>query len=112
MAANGWGCEVGATQPTKYVKGITTERERAVTATVQGISGSVDGKVVTLIPLSTRRAGGHLHRRLSKTLFGWLCGGTGTNVNLKYLPGSCRGSNKRSASGKGTLRGTFFFGGR
>ena len=25
------------------------------------------------------------------TLWGWVCGGTGTNVPLKYLPGSCRG---------------------
>jgi hypothetical protein len=27
----------------------------------------------------------------SQTLYGWICGGTGTSVNTKYLPGSCRG---------------------
>jgi len=24
-------------------------------------------------------------------LYGWLCGSTGTTLNTKYLPGSCRG---------------------
>jgi hypothetical protein len=27
----------------------------------------------------------------SATLWGWKCGGVGTTIPLKYLPGSCRG---------------------
>ena len=90
MLANGWGCEVGTTQQTKYVAGITTSADGGVTATVQNISTLVNGSVVTLIPLQDASTpatyvGG------SQTLYGWICGGTGTNVNTKYLPGSCRG---------------------
>jgi type IV pilus assembly protein PilA len=90
MTANGWGCEVGATQATKYVAGISTDANGLVTATVQGISGSVDTKLVTLIPLASAGTAA-TYTGGSQTLFGWLCGGTGTTVNLKYLPGSCRG---------------------
>ena len=90
MLPDGWGCEVGATQQTKYVAGISTSANGVVTATVQNISTLVNNSLVTLIPLQTSSTpatyvGG------SQTLYGWLCGGTGTTVNLKYLPGSCRG---------------------
>jgi type IV pilus assembly protein PilA len=90
MLANGWGCEVGVTQQTKYVIGIGTDPNGLVTATVQNVSTLVDGSFVTLIPLQSAGTqatyvGG------SQTLYGWLCGGTGTTVNTKYLPGSCRG---------------------
>src|ERR671923_221542 len=44
---NGWGCEIGTTQSTKYVSGITTDQNGVVTASVQNISGSVNGSVVT-----------------------------------------------------------------
>src|SRR5204862_406702 len=54
--ANGWGCEVGATQATKYVAGISTDANGGVTATVTGISASVNGSLVTLIPWSTSTA--------------------------------------------------------
>jgi type IV pilus assembly protein PilA len=89
---NNWGCEVGTTQATKYVAGISTSDNGAVTATVQSISGSVNGSFVTLIPLadSTRTAAVFTAGN-SATLYGWTCGGTGTNVAPKYLPGSCRG---------------------
>jgi type IV pilus assembly protein PilA len=43
MVANGWGCEVGTTQQTKYVAAITTSADGAVTATIQNISSSVNG---------------------------------------------------------------------
>jgi type IV pilus assembly protein PilA len=90
MLPNGWGCEVGATQQTKYVAGISTDANGLVTATVQNISTLVDGFFVTLIPLATvavpaSYVGG------SQTLYGWICGGAGTTANTKYLPGSCRG---------------------
>jgi type IV pilus assembly protein PilA len=27
----------------------------------------------------------------SQSIFKWVCGGTGTTVTAKFLPGSCRG---------------------
>jgi type IV pilus assembly protein PilA len=89
--ANGWGCEVGATQSTKYVAGISTGTNGEVTATVQSISNSVNGSVVTLIPMSDQATAMTFTAGSSATLWGWKCGGPGTSVPLKYLPGSCRG---------------------
>ena len=90
-AANAWGCE--ATTSSKYVAKIETDTNGAVTATVQGIRASdPDGKIVTLIPLISSGTAASSTSDMGKGLFGWTCGGTGTTVNLKYLPGSCRGS--------------------
>ena len=89
--ANGWGCEIGATQATKYVAGISTGQNGEVTATVTGISASVNGSLVTLIPWATSTAAATITAGNSATLWGWVCGGTNTSVPLKYLPGSCRG---------------------
>jgi type IV pilus assembly protein PilA len=89
--ANGWGCEVGTTQSTKYVGSISTDVNGVVTATVQSISGSVNGSVVTLAPMSDSATPMTFTAGSSATLWGWRCGGAGTTVPLKYLPGSCRG---------------------
>jgi type IV pilus assembly protein PilA len=89
--ANGWGCEVLASQATKYVAAITTGTNGEVTATVTGISASVNGSVVTLVPWATSAAAAAITAGNSASLWGWKCGGAGTNVPLKYLPGSCRG---------------------
>ena len=90
-AAGGWGCEIGATQATKYVAGITTSVNGVVSATVQGISSSVNTSVVTLVPFATSAAAAVFTTGNSQSLYGWTCGGAGTTVPLKYLPGSCRG---------------------
>ncbi|HKI64457.1 MAG TPA: pilin [Burkholderiales bacterium] len=89
--ANGWGCEISASQATKYVAGITTDVNGVVTATVQGISTSVNGSVVTLIPMENATTAKTFTAGSSSSLYGWTCGGTGTTVPSKYLPGSCRG---------------------
>ena len=90
-ASNGWGCESGVTS--KYVAALSTNQNGVVTATVQNISPSVNSSVVTLSPLS---AAGTLatSATMGIGLYGWRCGSTtdGTNVNAKYLPGSCRGN--------------------
>ena len=90
-AANGWGCEVTAGQGTKYVSQITTSVNGAVTAAVQNISTDVNGSVVTLIPMSAATTAASSTTDMGTGLFGWICGGTGTTVAPKYLPGSCRG---------------------
>ena len=90
-AANGWGCEMSATQATKYVAAMTTDINGVVTATVQNVSGSVNNSLVTLIPLATSSTAAVFTTGSSQSLFGWTCGGTGTTVPVKFLPGSCRG---------------------
>jgi type IV pilus assembly protein PilA len=91
--AGGWGCEVSATQGTKYVAAISTGSNGEVTATVRGITASVNNSVVTLIPLSNATVGATMTASESQTLYGWRCGSAtdGTTVPAKYLPGSCRG---------------------
>ena len=89
--AGNWGCEVLASQATKYVAAISTNANGGVIATVTGISASVNGSVVTLVPWATSAAAATITTGNSQSLWGWKCGGVGTNVPLKYLPGSCRG---------------------
>ena len=90
--ANGWGCELGASQATKYVAGITTDANGVITATIQNIATSVNNSNVTLIPMSQSTTAAIFTTGSSAALYGWICGGTGTNVDKKYLPGSCRGN--------------------
>src|SRR5712691_10733541 len=47
--ANNWQCESGVLS--SYVAGVATDADGKVSATVQGISASVNGKFVTLVPL-------------------------------------------------------------
>ena len=91
-----WGCgEVGSATPilTKYVAGLSTDVNGVITATIQGINTDVNTKTITLIPLSasgtpaTTAPGGNM----GSGLFGWICGSTGSTIDKKYMPGSCRG---------------------
>jgi len=90
--ANNWGCEVSAGSGSKYVRAIATDPNGLVLATVQSISTSVDGSVVTLNPLSAANTPA-TYGGTSQSLYGWRCGNTADNttVNPKFLPGSCRG---------------------
>jgi|SRR6266850_6997471 len=86
--ANAWGCE-GASS--KTVASLSTDVNGTVTAIIaNGIHGNVDGRTVTLIP-TVSGAPAVAPGDMGKSVNGWICGGTGTNVSLKYLPGSCRG---------------------
>jgi type IV pilus assembly protein PilA len=91
--ANGWGCEIGATQATRYVSAITTGDNGEVTMTVQNISPSVNNSLVTLVPMSTQTTPATMAAGSSQPLYGWRCGSAsdGTTVPAKYLPSSCRG---------------------
>src|SRR5262245_42995022 len=88
---NGWGCELTASQATKYVAGISTSADGVVTATVQNISSVVNSSVVTLVPYSDSANAATFTTGASQSLWGWKCGSSGTTVPQKYLPGSCRG---------------------
>ena len=86
--ADNWGCE-GVSS--KYVASLNTTADGVITATIQGISGSVNGKKVTLIPTINGTAAATA-TDFGKGVNGWTCGGTGTDLEKKYLPGSCRGA--------------------
>lgn len=90
---NGWGCEVAGTQATRYVAGVSTSADGVVTATVRSVGTAINNSIVTLAPLATSVAVATMAADSPQTLFGWRCGSNadGTNVPLKYLPGSCRG---------------------
>jgi type IV pilus assembly protein PilA len=89
-AAGAWGCE-SAGQTTKYVASVATSDTGVITVTATGTGDAgIDTKAVTLIPYAdatTPIANGDT----GKQVFKWVCGGTGTTMDLKYLPGSCRG---------------------
>ena len=90
--AGGWGCELSASQATKYVGGISTDNNGVITATVQNVATSVNLSLVTLIPMQASTTAAAFTTGSSQALYGWICGGTSTTVPLKYLPGSCRGN--------------------
>ncbi|MEQ1657506.1 MAG: pilin [Hylemonella sp.] len=93
-----WGCEsseVGG--QSKYVNRIDTDNTGMITVTTQGVknvkSGStyVEGGTVMLRPLKTGAAV-LTNTDTGVTIFAWRCGGDGTTVDPKFLPGSCRGT--------------------
>jgi type IV pilus assembly protein PilA len=90
-AAGSWGCEAGS--GTKYVAGLTTSADGKVTATIQNINGEVNGKQITLTPMSAAETPANTGA-LGNGLWGWRCGyaADGTDLDIKYLPGSCRSS--------------------
>jgi type IV pilus assembly protein PilA len=79
----------------KYVQQISTSTNGVVTATVTGISASVNGGVVSLAPLiANATTVATVANNMGQGLFGWRCGSSvdGTTLSSKYLPGSCRGA--------------------
>jgi len=93
--ANQWGCGEtgggGTPIVTKYVAGLTTDADGVVMATIQNVSTDVNTKTVTLIPLSKAGTAASSATDMGVGLFGWICGSTGSTIDKKYLPGSCRG---------------------
>ena len=97
ITAGGWGCEVtnvpgGAS---KYVSSIDTDIDGLVTVVIQGFAAgaNINGKKVTLVPMkdaTTKLQKGDVG---GLTVFAWRCGAVadGTNLNPRFLPGSCRG---------------------
>jgi len=90
--ANNWGCENTTTASSKYVASIATSADGAVTVKVgTGIDATLaDGKFVTLVPY-VDDTNPMAAANIGKAVFKWVCGGTGTTVDKKFLPASCRG---------------------
>ena len=94
---NFWGCGEtgggGTPLVTKYVAAITTDANGVIKAQINNINTDVNGKFVTLTPLSGGGVAATTALNMGAGLFGWTCGstGSGTDLTSKYLPGSCRG---------------------
>lgn len=88
--ANGWGCEAGV--QSKYVSKLETDANGVITVTLTGISSSVDGSVITLIPLNAAGTPATVAADMGSAVRVWICGGTGTTTAARYLPGTCRGN--------------------
>ena len=92
--ANTWGCEVAAGAGSKYVNQVATNNNGVILVTAQGFGdAAIDAKVVSLVPMVgtapfVYTADGQ------KAITAWRCGlgSDGTTVDLKFLPGSCKGS--------------------
>lgn len=93
--AGSWGCETGTggEGSTKYLEKIETDANGVVTATIRNIADTiVNGKKITLIPMIDGSTPADSGADMGKGLYGWVCGWTGTDLDQKYLPGSCRGT--------------------
>jgi type IV pilus assembly protein PilA len=88
--ASSWGCE--NTSTSKYVAKIDTDANGVVTVTAgTGIDANgVDGKKLTLAPYKSDTTAMQASD-IGSAVFKWVCGGSGTTIDKKYLPGSCRG---------------------
>jgi type IV pilus assembly protein PilA len=93
--ANAWGCEItqGDTSATTYVDSISTDLNGVVTIAIRNFNNTnlpdTTGRV-TLTPMRGTNPAVAAND-IGNQITGWVCGGTGTTIPLKYLPGSCRG---------------------
>jgi type IV pilus assembly protein PilA len=88
---NAWGCESSAAT-SKYVDSISVKGETGVitvTASNAFADPAINGKLLTLIPQVG--ATGVTNSNIGQAVTSWICGGTGTTIDAKFLPGSCKG---------------------
>lgn len=90
-AAGSWGCESSGSS--KYVKSVATDGNGKITVMAQNIdSANIDDKTIDLTPYvdnDTPMAS----TDTGKAVYKWVCGpGSGTPIESKFLPGSCRGN--------------------
>jgi type IV pilus assembly protein PilA len=91
-----WGCEQtasgGASKYVAQVNTISTPHAGTIQVVSRNINNKDDGSqggIVTLIPwLNANNSGAPT---AGSTVATWQCGGEGTDVAKKFLPGSCRG---------------------
>ena len=74
----------------RYVSRVATVGATGVVTVTAGtgIGSDVDGLLLTLIPQQGDGSAAAIGMPIGK----WICGGTGTSILPKYLPGSCRGT--------------------
>jgi type IV pilus assembly protein PilA len=87
-----WGCEVASGSGSKYVTSVAVGTDGLITVTANetNLTALTSGtNTLKLQPYSS--TGVITNSDAGKTVFKWVCGGTGTTIPAKYLPGSCRG---------------------
>jgi len=92
-----FACDSGsaASKNSKYVTSIAVDNNGVITVTADGSSAGIAqlttaANVLTLIPYKSDTAT-LTSSDVGANVFKWVCGGTGTTILKKYLPGSCRG---------------------
>ena len=91
-AAGSWGCE--SSGATKYVASVVTTNAGAITITTSAATDLKDAasKTITMTPYANATTA-LTNSNVGVTIFKWVCGpgASGTAMDAKYLPGSCRG---------------------
>jgi len=91
-AANAWGCE--SSGATKYVASVATTDTGIVTITTSGATDlkTAASKTISMTPYSDATTP-LTNTGVGITIFKWVCGpgASGTAIDPRYLPGSCRG---------------------
>ncbi|MDE2401931.1 MAG: pilin [Burkholderiales bacterium] len=93
VAANGWGCE-SSTATSKYVKKVETDANGAITVTATGFNDAlIDDKTIVMTPYSDTGLSTTMSTSTDagKQIAGWKCGPGASGIDVKFLPGSCRG---------------------
>ncbi|WP_201610106.1 pilin [Psychrobacter submarinus] len=84
--ADNWGCEV--TDPTKYVKSVSTTYQGTIIVTAANALTAAAGKKIAMVPLAASGAQAVAGTPVSE----WKCGPVPGNDAMpkKYLPGTCQ----------------------
>lgn len=93
VASGDWGCESSGST-SKYVALVATTSGGKIIVKAQGIDGTIDGEVLTLVPLDAAGAVMDTPSNIGTAVSTWRCGNRttdGTTIPAKFLPGSCRG---------------------
>lgn len=76
--AGNWGCEKTLAKTPSIIR-VESDATGNVDVTIEDLGGDANGRI-SLRP-----------KIVNGTIAGWVCGGSGTSVPLKFLPGMCRG---------------------
>jgi type IV pilus assembly protein PilA len=92
--ANGWGCESGASQQSKYVASVVTDPNGVVTVQATGTGdAAIDTKQISLTPYLDAATPMTVGNGVGQAVFKWICGPAAASpMPVKFLPGSCRGN--------------------
>lgn len=86
--ANGWGCQEGNSNVSRYISALATTDAGAITVTARNIGSGVDGLVLTMTPYIDTAGGLALaNADVGARIAVWKCSGT---IDLRLLPLACR----------------------
>ena len=87
-SASGWGCEATAAA-SQYVASVDTSAAGVITVTAQNITQLGTDTQIILTPYADA---GTTAITAGGTVYRWVCGPAASNgIDIKFLPGSCRG---------------------